>query len=221
MIIKGLKGLKYPDEYVIKFFFRENLHKNSGKVIEFGCSNGNNLSLYFQYDYDIVGIDLAKESIENANYNFKNIYSSSSKFKFISNDMLNFVKENNNISADIFTIPNVISYISKADFIDFLKYSKKNNLYKKDAKFFLRTRTKKDYRYGNGKEVSKDSFLIDYDITGEQGALCTCYSEYELIELLKKYLNLKDFTISHLDSQNLQNGKLIFNSDIAIWGTIS
>ena len=221
MTIKDVKGLKYPDEYVIKYFFKEGLQNKTGKVIEFGCANGNNLSLYYQYDYDIIGIDFLETSIENANYNFKNIYTSNAKYNFISTDMLSYAQNHKNINADVFTIPNVISYISKNDFIEFLKESKKNNLFKKDAGFFLRTRTKKDYRYGLGEEIEQDSFLISDNSTGEKGALCTCYSEYELIELLKKYLNLKDFTISYLDNQNLQHNRLVLNSDITIWGTIS
>jgi len=221
MTIRNLKGLKYPDEYIIKFFFKELLHTTNGKVLEFGCGNGNNLSLYYQYNYDIIGVDLFQSPIDEANYNFKNIYTSNSSFKFICTDMLSYVKNNKNINVDIFTLPNVISYLSKKEFEDFLILSKKNNIFKKNSKFFLRTRTQKDYRYGKGKEIEKDSFLMQDNTTGENGALCTCYSEYELIELLKKHLNLTSFVISHLDNQNLQNNRLVLNSDIVIWGTIS
>lgn len=219
MTIKDIKGLKYPDEYIIKYFFKNNLHTQSGKVIEFGCSNGNNLSLFYQYDYETLGIDLSNESIENAKYNFKNIYSSNGSYKFYTTDMLHYVDTHKDINADIFMIPNVISYISKEDFKKFLQLSVQNNIFKKDANFFIRTRTKKDYRYGFGKEVSKDSFLMPNNITGEEGALCTCYDEYELVLLLKEYLNLKDFKVLSLDNQSDQGHKLL-NSDLVIWGKI-
>ncbi len=220
MNIQNIKGLKYPDEAVIKFFFKEGLQNSKGKVIEFGCSNGNNLSLYYQYDYDVIGIDLDSGSIDNAHYNFKHIFNSSSKYTFHTHDMNTFATTQKNILADIFTIPNVISYISKENFIHFLQSASENKLYKKDASFFLRTRTIKDYRFGLGKKVSNNSYLLDNNITGEKGALCTCYQEYELIEILKKHLNLHDFEINHLDNQNLQNGETILNSDISIWGKI-
>lgn len=220
MTIKDIKGLKYPDEYVIKYFFKERLFEKKGKVLEFGCSNGNNLSLYYQYDYDVQGVDISKDNIANAKYNFENIYDSEGSFEFNCEDMMSFVQNNKNLEVDIFTIPNVISYISKEDFIKFLELSVENKIFKKGAKFFLRTRTIKDYRYGLGKKVSKDSYLMQNDITGEEGALCTCYQEYELIDILRKYLNLSNFSINHLDNQNCQNGETILNSDIAIWGQI-
>ena len=50
MIIKEIKGLKYPDEYFIKFFFKHKLYqKYNIKVLEFGCGNGNNLMLPLEY----------------------------------------------------------------------------------------------------------------------------------------------------------------------------
>jgi len=220
MTIKDLKGLKYPDEYMIKYFFKERLFESKGKVLEFGCSNGNNLSLFYQYDYSVQGVDISESNISNANDNFENVYDSEGSYKFYCEDMISFVQNNKDLEVDVFMIPNVISYISKEDFIKFLEISIKNNIFKKGAKFFLRTRTRKDYRYGLGKRVSEDSFLMENDITGEKGALCTCYQEYELIDILRKYLNLSNFSINHLDNQNCQNGETILNSDIAIWGEI-
>ncbi|HFU75682.1 MAG TPA: class I SAM-dependent methyltransferase [Arcobacter sp.] len=220
MNIKALKGMKYPDSAVIKFFFKEALQTKAGKVIEFGCSNGNNLSLYYQYDYDVIGVDMSEEAIENANHNFENIYTSNGTYEFTATDMLGFAEENRNLYADVFTIPNVISYISKEDFIRFLELSRERNFYKEGATFFLRTRTTKDYRFGLGKKVGNNSFLMENDVTSEKGAICACYYEYELIDILREHLNLRNFTINHLDNQNLQNGEVILNSDIVIWGEI-
>lgn len=220
MTIKNIKGLKYPDEYMIKYFFKERLFESKGKVLEFGCSNGNNLSLFYQYDYDTYGVDINEINIKNAKYNFENIYESEGSFTFYSDDMISFVQNNKDLEVDVFMIPNVISYISKEDFIKFLEISVENNIFKKGAKFFLRTRTRKDYRYGLGKKVAEDSYLMQNNITGEEGAICTCYQEYELIDILRKYLNLSNFSINHLDNQNCQNGETILNSDIAIWGDI-
>ena len=42
-MIHKINGLKFPDEYIIKFFFNEKLEKKRGKVLELGCGNGNNL----------------------------------------------------------------------------------------------------------------------------------------------------------------------------------
>lgn len=34
MLIKEIEGLKFPVEYIIRFFFKEGLHKRTGKVLE-------------------------------------------------------------------------------------------------------------------------------------------------------------------------------------------
>jgi SAM-dependent methyltransferase len=70
MNISKMKGLKYPDEFVIKFFFKENLHKIKGDVLELGCANGNNLIMFYQYGWNTVGIDLNQDSLSNGEYNF-------------------------------------------------------------------------------------------------------------------------------------------------------
>ncbi len=49
-MLKEIKGLKFPDEYFIKFFFKNKLNQNNNiKVLEFGCGNGNNLALCLEY----------------------------------------------------------------------------------------------------------------------------------------------------------------------------
>ena len=51
-ILKSIKGFKYPDIELVRWFFKSNLgelaHK---KVLELGSHNGNNLSLFAGYDY--------------------------------------------------------------------------------------------------------------------------------------------------------------------------
>ena len=220
MNIKDIRGLKYPDDYIIKFFFKEKLSELKGTALEFGCSNGSNLSLFYQYDFDVIGVDISEENINNAKYNFENIYTSTASYTFHLQNMLDFVETNKNLEVDVFMIPNVISYLSKSDFITFLELSAKNKVFKKGAKFFLRTRTRKDFRYGFGEEVSQDSFLMPNNTTGEEGTLCTCYQEFELIDILRKHLNLTRFSINHLDNQNSQKNTVLLNSDITIWGTI-
>jgi hypothetical protein len=134
--------------------------------------------------------------------------------------MESFVKENKDIQADVFLIPNVACYLTKKDFANFLELSSQNNLYKKGASFFLRTRTIKDFRHANGTPMGDGSYRIEQSITGEKGITNTCYNEYELIEILKKYLNLSEFKICNIEYENVQNGHTLFNSDIAIWGRI-
>ena len=97
-------------------------------------------------------------------------------------------------------------------------------MYKKDAIFFLRTRSIRDFRYGVGQMIEQNCFKMadDYDITGEPGAINTLYQEHELIQILQEKLNLKDFKLLTYENQNLmKNNHIINDSDIVIYGKIS
>ena len=172
----------------------------------------------------VIGVDYDHSLIEDAQYNFNLIDQNDAKSQFYVDDMREFVKNNSNIQADILSLPNVINYISKLNFIDFLGNCKNQNLYKDNSKIFIRYRTPKDFRFGLGKRIDSSTYQIDSknDITGEAGALNCFYTESEMIEILKQYLGLKDYKIFHIDFENIaSNGDTIFNSDIVIWGTIN
>ncbi|MBX1886671.1 class I SAM-dependent methyltransferase [Campylobacter peloridis] len=222
MYIKDLKGLKFPDNAIIKFFFKNNLHNSSNlKVLEFACSNGNNLSLFANYDYECIGVDLSKENIDNANYNFKNIIQAK-KYEFFNDNILEFPIKNQNINADIFLIPNVINYLKRDDFIRLLKLSKENNMYKENALFFLRTRSIKDFRYGYGEKIDYNCFKVIDNTTSELGCINTLYQEYELIQILKEYLGLFNFKVLNYESTNVMGDDeiLVNDNDIVIYGNI-
>ncbi len=227
MYLRDLKGLKFPDLAVVKFFFKTGFHKeevrkDNARVLEFACSNGNNLSLFANYDYECLGVDLSSENISNANYNFKEVIKAK-KFEFFNANMLEFVKQNKGLKVDIFMIPNVINYLKREDFLSLLKDAKENELYKKGAHFFIRTRDIKDYRYGLGKKIAHNSFLIENDeITGERGCINTLYQEYELVGYLKEYLGLYDFKVLHYESTNVMGSddRLVTDSDIVVYGKI-
>ncbi|EAI7252711.1 methyltransferase [Campylobacter lari subsp. concheus] len=223
MYLRDLKGLKFPDFAVIKFFFKQGLHqKNNQKVLEFACSNGNNLSLFANYDYECIGVDLNQENINNANYNFKEVIQCKT-YQFFHDNILEFPLKNPNINADIFMIPNVINYLLKEDFLKLLKISKENSMYKENALFFLRTRNIKDYRYGCGEKIAHNCFKItDDNTTGELGCINTLYQEYELVEILKEYLNLYDFKVLTYENTNImgEDERLVNDSDIVIYGKI-
>ncbi|EAI7261246.1 class I SAM-dependent methyltransferase [Campylobacter lari] len=209
---------------LVRWFFKNKLDTlENAKVLEFACSNGNNLSLFANYDYECIGVELSKQNHENAIYNFKEIMHYQ-KASFFNENMLDFAKNHQNINADVFLIPNVINYISKEDFKNLLLNSKNNNLYsgKKYAHFFLRARSTKDHRYGLGNKLSNGSFILtNDDFSGEKNCLCTAYQEHELVEILKENLNLYDFEVITSENINIKNKVYIKDSDIIIYGKIT
>ena len=223
--LKQIKGLKYPDEYFIKFFFKNRLHeKENLTYLEFGCGNGSNLMLPYSYGGGnrVIGIDYDKSLIEDAQYNFKLINKSDAYSQFYADDMREFSNLVKNIEADVFILPSVIYYISKNDFLLFLENIIKNNNLKKNIPFYIRVRSKKDFRYGYGESIDENRFKMPEDsIAGENNAEIEFYTEFEILDILKKYLNIRDYKLFNLDNQNEHSEKIILNSDIVIWGTIN
>lgn len=226
MFINKIKGFKYPDMELVRWFFKNKLDAlKNAKVLELASHNGNNLSLFANYNYECIGVELNKQNHENAIYNFKEImyYQNAS---FFNENMLDFAKNHQNINADVFLIPNVINYISKDEFKTLLQNAKENNLYQSNgggyAHFFLRARSTKDHRYGLGKKLKNGSFILTHDdFSGEKDCLCTAYQEYELVEILKEYLSLYDFEVITSENINIKNKVYIKDSDIIIYGKIT
>ncbi|MCR6594974.1 class I SAM-dependent methyltransferase [Campylobacter insulaenigrae] len=222
MFISQIKGFKYPDMELVRWFFKKQLNNlANAKVLEFASHNGNNLSLFANYNYECIGVELQKQNHDNAIYNFQQIMKYSN-VHFFNENMLNFAKNYHDINADVFLIPNVINYISKEEFKQMLLNSKKNNLFANHAYFFLRARSIKDHRYGLGKKLDNGSFILEYDdFSGEKNCLCTAYCEYELVEILKENLNLYDYELITSENINIKNKVYIKDSDIILYGKIT
>lgn len=220
MDIKNIKGLKYPDEYFIKFFFKYQFHTQENiKFFEIGCSNGCNLMLPYSYDSDIFGVDLNPTLIEYANENFKNM--NNKKYNFCNEDMRDFCKNNSDLKSNVLILANSIYYISKNDFIEMLRNIKKNNLIQRNATIFIRFRTPHDFRNKKGEFQDENAYIMHNGITGEDGIFCKFYEEEEILTILKNELALRDFQSMKIEYENIQNEVKVNNSDIVIWGTIN
>jgi hypothetical protein len=44
--LTDIRGLKYPDEFVTRHFFKRGLHQKTGRVSELGGGTGDTLSLH-------------------------------------------------------------------------------------------------------------------------------------------------------------------------------
>ena len=222
MNISDIKGMKYPDEYFIKYFFKQGFHCEEKKFfLEFGSSNGNNLSLPYQYGHDVVGVDFDETLIAYAEENFKKLQEDNT-FEFAVDDMRSFAKKRKNLQADVLLLPNIINYISRDEFVSFLHTMVKHKNIKKGAEIFIRCRTPKDFRFGIGEYIDNNSYKMpdDYHDTGEAGCLNRFYTPVELVDILKRELQLKEFKLFESNCQNEHSGKIVLNSDIILWGKI-
>ena len=217
--LKEWKGLKFPDIYIVRFFFKyiKQQKLDIKRVLELGCGSGNNLYLFSIYGFDVQGVDISKENIENAKFNFSQILKvPKDRYNFVCGDIrekniLNSLKTPN----DILLLPNVVYYLSKADFVNLLK--KLRSKLAQKGLFFVRFRSPRD-----GRNLCRESVngipILKTDKTGEFETVQTFYEEYEMVDLLREFLNVSDLRVFHVyEEVETKSGK-VFNSDIVIWG---
>jgi SAM-dependent methyltransferase len=221
MFIKNIRGLVYPDEFITKFFFKNKLNENPGKVLELGCGNGNNLMLFRHYGWNVIGIDISPEVIRDAEENFALLSVSGGLEKFIRHDLTLGIGEQAQKygeGIDVLLIPNSLYYLPRDKARETLFEAGK--LLNPGALIYLRNRTKRDYRYRRGVEVERNGFILAGGETGEKGALNVFYDEWECIDLMREALQLdhKSVEVLHIDYESMQNGIKIPNSDVCIWG---
>ena len=220
-LLKEIKGMKFPDLYITKFFFKEKLDKLSGKVIEFGCGNGNNLWLFYSYGYDVYGIDIDETAIENARFNFENLFRSEGvKYLFIREDILNLRKLRETVLTEKFNVllfPNILSYIRKDQFKRLMQEVKL--MLDEKGMFFIRFRSPRDMRVGMGRKIGDGEYILRDEITGEYNAILAVYEESEMLSVLESFLKLKNLKIFHLYEEIYHTDRKILNADIVIWGS--
>jgi SAM-dependent methyltransferase len=222
-MLKDLEGLKFPDEFVTRFFFKEGLDKKKGRVLELGCGNGNNLSMFYQYGWDVTGVDIDKGIIGKAKNNFdkcQNLYGFKNAYNFYAKDMVNFAAAQHDSIFDVLVLAGSVDYLDYPQIIKLLSLIKENKIMKDGSWIFIRLRTPHDYRYGRGERCGEKTFKLTIKETGEQGCLLTFLTESELIALLEVNFYFKYKQIFHSNFDNLQNGYMVSNANIIFWGQI-
>jgi len=217
--ISKIKGLKYPDEYFIRFFYKKKLHQSEKlSILELGCSNGNNLMLASSYCHDVIGVDLDKNLISNAMENYK-LSKFSNFYNFYHMDMMKYCQLNRDVNSEVLVLANSVYYISKNHFIELLRNIKNNYIIKKNSLIFLRFRNLNDYRNGFGERIDEASFILNTN--DENGLLCQFYDNETMLNILIKELNLRNFETMNINYDNIQNNEKFSCCDTVIWGQIN
>ena len=221
-MIKQLQGLLFPDDYLVKFFFKTKLNKRKKNVLELGCSNGNNLNLFFNYGWNVSGVDSNLKNILNAKHNFKILKKKlflQNNYLFFKEDMLSFIKKQDNLSYDTIIFANSLYYLEYQQIIEILdciknKISKKTNI-------FFRIRLKGDQRAKISKKISKFTHLINFKRTNEINCFNTFFTKQKFITMIRNKFNTKSETVLEIKYENLINNKVFFNNDSVFWCVIN
>lgn len=223
MLIPKIEGLKFPVEYITRFFFKEALHQLQGRVLELGCGNGNNLMLFYQYGWEVTGIDCSINLIEQANHNFLMIEKEYGLANFRNlhvDDMLKFVECYSGAPFDVLLLPHSIYYLHYAEILRLLQLLRDRQILTPAALLFLTVRTLDDYRFGRGEAIGPNSYRLDIEETGEKGCVNTFFAEWEIVELLKNNFQFEYLHVSKQTYGNYQSNHLVTNSDITLWGKL-
>jgi SAM-dependent methyltransferase len=209
--VSELRGLRYPDDFIVRMFFKEALDRRAGRVLELGCGAGNNLGLFQEFGWSVTGVDISKQSLDDARYNL-----GSDGVELIEADLADPLPSIDG-RFDCIILPSVNYYIPRLSFTRLL-----DGLWPKlldGGLFYLRSRLLTDWRFGRGEEVERNGYRLNCTETGEYGLLNVFYSVDELITLLQA----KPSPLSRIDCfrvmfENPQRGVTVANSDVVIWG---
>jgi SAM-dependent methyltransferase len=213
MDIQNVRGLKYPAEFVTRFFFKSAHHSRTGQVVELGCGDGNNLMLYQTYGWQVTGVDISAEALDNASHNLDG------KGRFIQQNLAQGIPPGLDAPIDVLLLPYCLYYIPRSAFIRCLQQLAPKLA--PDAEIFISLRTPDDYRYGRGAPSETNGFILNTSETGEGGLLNVFYFDHEIIDMLCNELGMvpDNLTILHCRFDNIQSGQLVFgNSDLIVWG---
>ena len=217
-MLKNIKGLKYPDEHLVRFFFKEKLNQSTGSVLELGCGNGNNLTLFAEYNWNVIGIDINNKLIDAANSNFQLL--NKNNFQFQTDDMVKFIENYHGEEFDCFLLPSSLYYLSEEKIVELLKLIQDKKILKKRCFVYFRVRLDDDFRLKRAKKIGNKTYKLNFMETGELNCINTFFKEKEFVNLLKKYFTFFNFKKFRVKFENFQNNSIIDNSDLIVWGRL-
>lgn len=212
--LPDIRGLKYPDEFIARHFFKRGLHQRAGRVVELGGGTGNNLSLYAAYGWTLTNVDYSAAALDDARWNLGEAAT------LIQADLSQGLPDTVTGPIDVLLIPNLLCYLTDAQARQVLTQARA--LLAPGAEVFVRTRLVDDYRYGRGACEEPDGFRLATPETGEDGLFNLFYTEAGLVNRLETELGLRRPDVFRVRFDNLQAGARVpGNSDLVVWGAVS
>jgi SAM-dependent methyltransferase len=212
--IKDLRGLRFPDDYIVRMFFKEGMNRRSGRVLELGCGSGSNLLLFAAFDWDVTGLDNNVDSLADARFNLEG------RGALIECDLSAGELPLDGHSFDAVILPSINYYVPRSAFISLLRDCRRV-VRGPGCWFYIRSRLPEDWRWGRGQQLAAGAYRLDCRETGEFGLLNVFYSAEDLSSLISQHLG-------HLDRRqqlfvtydNPQSGIVVRNADVVIWGIL-
>lgn len=190
--------LLYPNEYLTRYIYANKRDFNS--ILDFGCGDGRHLEMIARAGIkDIIGVDYNSTAIEVAKNRCQKY--SIKLYQNNQNSNLKDLIQRDNLDCVVcwgITLTNAY-YMTSEIFKQFTKILKPN------GKVIANWRAQDDSLYGDGKEIAKDTFVIQRD--SHKGLLYYIPNLDDIKEIYKS-ANLE---IISIDSERFttDNGKII------------
>ncbi|MDY3132584.1 class I SAM-dependent methyltransferase [Campylobacter lanienae] len=190
--------LLYPNEYLTRYIYANKRDFNS--ILDFGCGDGRHLEMIARAGIkDIIGVDYNSTAIEVAKNRCQKY--SIKLYQNNQNSNLKDLIQRDNLDCVVcwgITLTNAY-YMTSEIFKQFTKILKPN------GKVIANWRAQDDSLYGDGKEIAKDTFVIQRD--SHKGLL------YYIPNLddIKEIYRGANLEIISIDSERftIDNGKII------------
>jgi SAM-dependent methyltransferase len=211
--VSELRGLRFPDDYLVKMFFKEGLHRSRGRVLELGCGSGNNLMLFASFGWDVTGVDISAASLDDARFNLDGAGT------LLECDLARDFPSFDAGTFDAVAMPSVNYYVPREAFVRLLIETRR--VLRPGGMFYIRSRLPEDWRFGRGRAEGPGAFRLDTNVTGEFGLLNVFYSVDELCSLLDAHLGgLQAAQELRMTYENPQAGAVVRNADVVFWGRV-
>lgn len=211
--IAELRGLRYPDTYVVKMLFKEGLHRQHGRVLELGCGSGNNLMPFVDFGWDVTGLDISSSALEDARHNL------GAAGTLIECDLAKEFPPLEEYAFDAILLPNIVYYLPRRSFTRVLQECRRRM--RAEGILFVSARLQEDWRWGRGKEEEPGGYRLDCRETGEYGLLNVFYGADELSSMVKAHFGeLRQPQLLYVTYDNPQSGIVVRNADIVVWGRL-
>lgn len=211
------RGLIFPDVYVTRFFFKCGLDVQPGNLIDLGCGSGSNARLFSEYGWNVTGIDISQTSLSDARANWS--AEPTDTWDFIEHDLRSGLPKVSGAFTALIANASLY-YFERRHLIRVLQDS--CAVLEPGAHVYFKFRTPEDWRFGKGDTVEHNTFVLKATETGEAGATMAFYDPDDLCDILDASCGrLQDRHVFLESHQNIQNGALINNHDVIVWGRVA
>lgn len=201
---------KYPSEIVVQFVFRNFKRDGKTKVLDLGCGAGRHVHFMANENIDTYGIDISKDGIEYTQKILKH-YKLKANLKVATVDNIPYEDD----YFDGIICDGVLYYCNINEIHDAAKEIFR--VLKPSGKAFIVVRNTEDYRYGRGKEIERNTFLIQEEnknkcAFNENGMKMHFFEVSEVKELFKNFSKIEiDKDIKTHENGSYKDSNFIIN----------